>query len=64
MSEKEIEIFFKPDGTMVLKASGFKGKSCIDVAKVFESEFVVEKLTKTHEYYEPEEQPEVIRKKI
>ena len=57
MAQREFDITIAADGTVELHVKGFKGKSCLDVVKMFEQ--IVGDVTstqKTSEFYEPEEQ--------
>ncbi len=57
MAQREFEITIAPDGNVELHVKGFKGKSCLEVVKLFES--IVGELqaqNQTSEFYEPEEQ--------
>jgi len=57
MPQHEIEIIIQKDGCVEVEARGFKGRSCSEVAKMFEE--IVGELRaerKTSEFYEPEEQ--------
>ncbi len=52
---KEITIICKPDGTVELRASGFRGSACFDASKVFEQDAEITECVRTQEYYLPEE---------
>ena len=57
MSQREFEITIAPDGGVELHVKGFKGKSCLEVMKMFEQ--IVGELKsqrQTSEFYEPDEQ--------
>ena len=57
MAEREFHITIGPDGTVSVEVKGYKGKACLEAAKIFEA--AVGKLQdrrETSEYYEPEEQ--------
>ena len=57
MAQREFEITIAPDGGVELHVKGYKGKSCLEVMKIFEQ--VVGELKarrETSEFYEPEEQ--------
>ena len=57
MAQREFDITIAADGTVELHVKGFKGKSCLEVVKLFEQ--IVGEATstqKTSEFYEPEEQ--------
>jgi len=57
MAEREYEITIATDGTVNLNIHGHKGKSCLDVVKLFEK-IVGQKKSQqlTSEFYEPDEQ--------
>ncbi len=57
MPQREFDITIGPDGQVELHVQGFKGKSCLEVAKLFEK-IVGEMKTQEHtsEFYEPDEQ--------
>ena len=57
MPQREYEITIAADGTVELHVKGFKGKRCLEVAKLFE-EIVgdMESQRETSEFYEPEEE--------
>lgn len=57
MPQREFDITIEPDGEVRLHVRGYKGKSCLEAAKLFER--VVGPLKSkqlTSEYYEPDEQ--------
>lgn len=57
MPHREYEITIAADGTVELKVSGHPGKSCLDVARMFEE--IVGKQTEqklTAEFYEPDDE--------
>ena len=57
MAQREVDITIAADGMVELHVKGFKGKSCLEVVKLFEQ--MVGEVTstqKTSEFYEPEEQ--------
>lgn len=57
MAQHEFEITIAHDGTVELHVQGIKGKSCLEIMKLFES--VVGELQdrrETSEFYEPDEQ--------
>jgi len=57
MAQKEYEITINADGTVSLNIHGHKGKSCLEVVKLFESIVGPKKSQQlTSEFYEPEEQ--------
>jgi hypothetical protein len=57
MPQREYEITIAPDGKVELNIHGHKGKSCLDVVKLFEQIVgTKESQQLTSEYYEPEEQ--------
>jgi hypothetical protein len=56
MGHREFEISIGADGTVELHVKGFKGKSCLEVVKMFEQ--IVGELKEqqaTSELYEPDE---------
>lgn len=56
MAEREFEIVIAPDGAVQLEVKGFKGRRCLEAAKVFQE--IVGELqshNRTAEFYEPEE---------
>src|SRR4029078_9045046 len=57
MPEREYEVTIGADGTVNLNIHGHKGKSCLDVVKIFEA-IVGPKQSQqlTREFYEPDEQ--------
>lgn len=57
MPQREFDITIGPDGSVELHVKGYKGKGCMEAAKMFEQ--IVGELKaeqKTAEFYEPEEQ--------
>ena len=60
MPQREFEITIGPDGGVELHVKGYKGKSCLEVMKVFEQ--VVGELKdrrETSEFYEPDEKVQI-----
>ena len=60
MPHRELEITIGPDGAVELHVQGYKGKSCLEVMKVFEQ--VVGELKErreTSEFYEPDEHVQI-----
>lgn len=57
MPQREYEITIGPDGWVEVHVKGFKGKSCLAAAKLFE-EIVgdVKSRQMTSEFYEPDEE--------
>jgi hypothetical protein len=57
MAEREFNITIGPDGSVELEVKGYKGRRCLEVARIFE-ELVGElgSVRETSEFYEPEEQ--------
>jgi len=56
MPQREFDITIAPDGGVELHIQGYKGKSCLEVMKIFEQ--VVGELKgrrETSEFYEPDE---------
>ena len=57
MAEREFDIVIEPDGTVSIEVKGYKGKVCLEVAKIFESAVgVLKERRETSEFYEPDEQ--------
>jgi hypothetical protein len=57
MPEREYEVTIGADGTVNLNIHGHKGKSCLDVVKIFEAIVGTKQSQQlTREYYEPDEQ--------
>lgn len=57
MPQREYEIIIAPDGTVEVEIRGHPGKSCLEVAKVFEQ--IVGRQTGqelTREFYEPDQE--------
>ena len=57
MPQREFDITIAPDGGVEVHIKGYKGKSCLEVMKMFEQ--VVGELksrNETNEFYEPDEQ--------
>jgi hypothetical protein len=57
MPQREFDITIAPDGGVEVHVKGYKGKSCLEVMKMFEQ--VVGELqarNETSEFYEPDEQ--------
>ena len=57
MPQREFDIVIAPDGGVEVRVKGYKGKSCLEVLKMFEQ--VVGELQsrrETSEFYEPDEQ--------
>jgi Protein of unknown function (DUF2997) len=57
MPEREFDITIGPDGAVELHVKGYKGRSCLEAARIFEQ--LVGELRarrETSEFYEPEEQ--------
>jgi hypothetical protein len=57
MPQREFDITIAPDGGVEVHVKGYKGKSCLEVMKMFEQ--VVGELKSrnaTNEFYEPDEQ--------
>ena len=54
MALREFEISIAADGSVELHVKGYKGKACLEAAKVFEQIVVqVKSQRKTSEFYEP-----------
>ena len=57
MAQREFDITIDPSGEVRLHIHGYKGKSCLEVVKLFEQMVgEVQSTQKTSEFYEPEEQ--------
>lgn len=57
MPEREFEIVIGADGTVNVEVKGYKGKVCLEVAKMFESAVgALQERRETSEFYEPDEQ--------
>ncbi len=57
MAQREFDITIAPDGGVELHVKGFKGRSCLEVMKLFEQIVgEVQSQQNTSEFYEPEEQ--------
>ena len=57
MPQREFDITIGPDGEVALHVQGYKGKACLEAAKLFEQ--IVGELKgrqETSEFYEPDEQ--------
>jgi hypothetical protein len=57
MPQREFDITIGPDGQVELHVQGYKGKSCLEVVKLFQQ--IVGELKaqrETSEFYEPDEQ--------
>jgi hypothetical protein len=56
MPEREFDITIGPDGAVEVHIKGYKGKSCLEAAKMFEKIVGEMKAQReTSEFYEPEE---------
>ena len=57
MPQREFEITIAPTGNVEVHVKGYKGKSCLEVMKIFEKVVGEMKLQReTSEFYEPDEQ--------
>ncbi|HWW01859.1 MAG TPA: DUF2997 domain-containing protein [Candidatus Acidoferrum sp.] len=57
MAQREFEITIAPDGGVELHIKGYKGKSCLEVMKIFEQAVgALQARRETSEFYEPDEQ--------
>ena len=56
MPQREFDIIIAPDGTVEVHVKGYKGRSCLEAAKIFEK-IVGETKSRslTCEYYEPDQ---------
>ena len=56
MPEREFDITINPDGTVEVHVKGYKGKHCLEAARMFETIVGEMKAQReTSEFYEPEE---------
>jgi len=57
MAQREFDITIGPGGEVELHIQGYKGKSCLEVVKVFEKVVgQVKSQQQTSEFYEPDEE--------
>ena len=57
MPQREFEITIAPNGSVELHIKGYKGKTCLEVMKMFEQIVGEMKARReTGEFYEPDEQ--------
>jgi hypothetical protein len=57
MPQREFEITIGPEGGVELHVKGYKGKSCLEVIKLFEQIVGdIKARRETNEFYEPDEQ--------
>ncbi|HVM60259.1 MAG TPA: DUF2997 domain-containing protein [Verrucomicrobiae bacterium] len=57
MAQREFDITIAPDGRVQVHVKGYKGKSCLDVVRLFEQVVgQIESRRETNEFYEPEEE--------
>ena len=57
MAQREFEITIAADGSVELHIKGYKGKSCLEVMKIFEQTVgALQSRRETSEFYEPDEQ--------
>ena len=57
MPEREFEITIEPGGKVELHIKGYKGKACLEMAKVFEDMVgEIAEQRETAEFYEPDQQ--------
>ncbi len=57
MPQREFDITIGPNGEVQLHVQGYKGKACLDIAKVFKQ--IIGELhstQQTSEFYEPDEE--------
>jgi len=57
MRQREFEIIIGPDGSVEVQVKGYRGKRCLEAAKMFEQ--MIGKTQAQHltsEYYDPEEE--------
>jgi hypothetical protein len=57
MPQREFDITIAKDGSVELHIKGYKGRACLEAAKLFE-QIIGETQSQSHtsEYYEPEEE--------
>jgi len=56
MAHREFEITIAPDGAVEVHVKGYKGKSCLEVVKLFEKVVgEIKARRETSEFYEPDE---------
>jgi hypothetical protein len=56
MPQREFDITIGKNGSVELHVKGYKGKGCLEVAKLFEQIVgEIKSEQKTNEFYEPEE---------
>jgi len=57
MRQREFEIIIGPDGSVEVQVKGYKGKRCLEAAKMFEQMIGRAQAQRlTSEYYDPEEE--------
>jgi hypothetical protein len=57
MKQRELELTIAPNGEVEVHIKGFKGKACMDVAKLLEKIVGgIQSDQKTTEFYEPDEE--------
>jgi hypothetical protein len=57
MPQREFDITIAPDGGVEVHVKGYKGKSCLEVLKIFEQVVgEMQSRQETSEFYEPDEQ--------
>jgi acylphosphatase len=57
MAQREFNITIAPDGNVEVHVKGYKGKSCLEVIKMFEQVVgEIKSRQETTEFYEPDEQ--------
>jgi len=57
MAQREFDITIGPGGEVQLQIHGYKGKSCLEMVKLFEKVVgQVKSQRETSEFYEPEEE--------
>ncbi len=57
MAQREFDITIAPNGEVKVHIQGFKGKSCLEVVKLFEKMVgELKSQQQTSEFYEPEEE--------
>lgn len=57
MPQREFDVTIGPDGTVEVHVKGYKGKGCLEAAKMFEKIVgEIKSQSETSEFYEPDEQ--------
>jgi hypothetical protein len=60
MPQREFDITIGRDGTVEVRIAGYKGKRCLEIAKMFEEVvWEIKSQRETSEFYEPEESVQI-----